>query len=372
MFQETGSEGYSNRDGGGRRVRHVRPKPAEAASESAPGANAGANGGPGRKRRRRSRNTGNGPNRQEAQPTERVAQPPRPHGNGHHKKHERSNRRVRRVRPEHHEEGALEAIGQAENWWANRWLAVLHRFGWRGRILNGKRYAEEGRVVAFALESGRIRARVQGSRLDPYEVTIALKPLPDMDWDLIVDIMSCQALFTAQLLAGEMPQDVEEVFTAAQASLFPAYKDDITAKCSCPDAANPCKHIAAVYYKMAEAFDQDPFLIFHLRGRSREALLGMLRAQRAAEAQSMAVTVETMESGGTESLRYWQAGEELEAVHIAIAPPQLPGGNARRLGRPPFWRSPADPVTRLADIYEAIARRAREVALNEPLVAVEV
>ncbi|MFP5501852.1 MAG: SWIM zinc finger family protein, partial [Candidatus Sericytochromatia bacterium] len=235
-----------------------------------------------------------------------------------------------------------------------------------------QRYAEEGRVVSFGLETGRIRARAQGTRIDPYEVTIGLKPLPDMDWDLVVEIMSCQALYTAQLLSGEMPQDVEDVFDAAQASLFPRYKDDITAHCNCPDMANPCKHIAAVYFMMAEAFDKDPFLIFHLRGRSRDALLAMLRAQRAAEAQAMPIAVETMDAGSLEPLRFWQAGEELEAVSIQIHQPQIPGGNARRLGRPPFWRSPADPITRLAEVYETIGKRARDVAMGEPLVALEV
>ena len=210
-------------------------------------------------------------------------------------------------------------------------------------------------------------ARVQGSRPEPYDVEIRLKPLPDADWDLVVEIMSCQALFAAQLLAGEMPPDVEEAFEAAQAPLFPKNKEDLHAKCSCPDWANPCKHIAAVYYVMAEAFDKDPFLLFHLRGRSRDAMLGMLRAQRAAEAQLMTLDIETMESGH-ESLRFWQAGDELEAVHIAIAPPAFPGVTAKKLGRPPFWRGPSDPITRLPEVYEAIARRAREVALTEPLV----
>lgn len=363
MFREPGSsrpegDGANSRaanEGGRRRTRQVRPagRPEGEGAQNGQGAN--------NRRRRRSKGRNQPP------------QPPQSPVKQDSKKQPKGRDR-RRVRPAGRDRVDRRAMTErhAETWWADRWLDVLNRFGWKGRILNGQRYAEEGRVVSFGLETGRIRAKVQGTRIDPYEVTIGLKPLPDADWDLVVEIMSCQALYTAQLLSGEMPQDVEDVFDAAQASLFPRYKDDITAHCNCPDMANPCKHIAAVYFMMAEAFDKDPFLIFHLRGRSRDALLAMLRAQRAAEAQAMPIAVETMDAGSLEPLRFWQAGEELDAVSIQIHQPPLPGGNARRLGRPPFWRSPADPITRLAEVYEAIGKRARDVAMGEPLVALEV
>lgn len=360
--------------GQGRRRRrsrgHGNQGPVEPAGMSAPAAPAQGQGqGQGNRNRHRKRNRNeNQPNRQGGFSEGRF-------GDG--QKNRNRDNRQRRVRPagrehleiqHHHEDDTT--VRRTEHWWAERWLAVLHRFGWKGRLANGQRYADEGRVASFEIETGRIRAKVQGSRLQPYDVTIQVKPLPDIDWDLVVEIMSCQALFTAQLLAGDMPQEVEEVFDAAQASLFPKSRDDIRAHCTCPDQVVPCKHIAAVYYKMAEAFDKDPFLIFHLRGRSREALLAMLRAQRAAEAQAIPMSVESLDAGSLEVLRFWQAGEELEGLHFSITPPAA-GGTAKRIGRPPFWRSPADPITRLGDVYEAIARRAREVALNERLPGVE-
>jgi uncharacterized Zn finger protein len=284
--------------------------------------------------------------------------------------------RSRRVRPVGRELEDLSAQRHepaytrgAENWWADRWLSMLHRFGWKGRLANGRMYADSGRVTEFRVETGRVRAAVQGSRTQPYDVTVHIRPLPDADWDLVVDILSCQALFTAQLLAGEMPRDIEEVFDAAYAPLFPKRKDDIKAHCTCPDWANPCKHIAAVYFVLADTFDKDPFLLFHLRGRNRDALIGMLRAARAAEAQAAPMAVETLDAGSLEPFRFWQAGEELEHVHVQIAGPPFPGATAKRLGRPPFWRSPADPITRLAEVYEAIAQRAREVALHDAILS---
>ena len=83
-------------------------------------------------------------------------------------------------------------------------------------------------------------------------------------------MLSQQVIFTAKLLAGEMPQDIEQAFTDAGLSLFPAQSKDLDTECSCPDWSNPCKHIAAVYYLLGEEFDRNPFLIFKLRGMERE------------------------------------------------------------------------------------------------------
>jgi uncharacterized Zn finger protein len=84
--------------------------------------------------------------------------------------------------------------------------------------------------------------------------------------------MASQAIFAAKLLSGEMPQNIEEAFAEAKVSLFPTSEQDLDTECSCPDWANPCKHIAAVYYLLAERFDEDPFLIFKLRGEPRKRL----------------------------------------------------------------------------------------------------
>jgi uncharacterized Zn finger protein len=88
-------------------------------------------------------------------------------------------------------------------------------------------------------------------------------------------------LFAAKLLAGEMPPEVEAVFAEVDVPLFPAAARDLPMHCSCPDWAVPCKHVAAVCFLLAERFDEDPFLIFEWRGRSKKDLLGRLRKSRA-------------------------------------------------------------------------------------------
>ena len=86
--------------------------------------------------------------------------------------------------------------------------------------------------------------------------------------------------YAARLLAGELPHEIEDVFAEAGAALFPERGSHLITSCTCPDWATPCKHAAAVCYLMAEAFDDDPFLLLAFRGREREALLAELRARR--------------------------------------------------------------------------------------------
>lgn len=103
-------------------------------------------------------------------------------------------------------------------------------------------------MISIDVQSGVVTAKVQGSRPKPYSVQIRLKPISDPDWDKVTDLMASQAIFAAKLLSGEMPKNIEEAFGTAKVSLFPSSKQELVTECSCPDWANPCKHIAAVYY----------------------------------------------------------------------------------------------------------------------------
>ena len=124
------------------------------------------------------------------------------------------------------------------------------------------------------------RARAQGSRATPYKIAVELAPLTDDQWMRAIDAMAEQAIFAAKLLNGEMPPDIEEAFKQANVALFPVSGSDLRTSCSCPDYANPCKHSAAVYLLLGERFDADPFLLFHLRGRSKEQIMAAMRARR--------------------------------------------------------------------------------------------
>src|SRR2546427_12290180 len=159
-----------------------------------------------------------------------------------------------------------------ETWWSKRWIAVLESFSLGTRLTRGRSYARQGQVISIDVEPGIVKAKVQGTQPRPYAIKIKLKPLSDNDWDRVTEAMASQAIFAAKLLAGEMPTEIEEAFDEVNVALFPTAETDLDTDCSCPDWANPCKHIAAVYYLLAERFDEDPFLIFKLHGLIKEQI----------------------------------------------------------------------------------------------------
>jgi uncharacterized Zn finger protein len=185
-------------------------------------------------------------------------------------------------------EGGIKARSKrgsiGEQWWSRRFIAVLESFGMSGRLARGRNYARAGQILDFALTTGVATAHVQGSRPKPYVVRIKVLPLTTRQWRQVEAALAAQALFRARLLAGEMPDEIEEVFEACGTPLFPRSAGDLDMFCSCPDWSVPCKHLAATCYLLAEAFDEDPFLMLAWRGRDRDGLLAAVR--RIAPAQA--------------------------------------------------------------------------------------
>lgn len=299
-----------------------------------------------------------------------------------------------------------------KSWWAKRWISVLESFGWSNRLQRGRSYARYGNVLDVVVAPGEVRAKVQGSRPRPYRVTIRVKPLDDAEWDKVTSAMAKQAVFAARLLAGEMPENIEEVFTRSRVPLFPSSGRDIVTTCSCPDWANPCKHVAAVYYVLGQEFDRDPFLLFLLRGRSRDELMAALRDKRvpvecpgaerlsrgraAAGAGRGRAPSHGAEKGGgahigtrdgtgdgahddddgqavLEALfasaeAFW-AGDarKVKALPVSVKPPAVPGAIPKRLGVPGPWCTSRDFDERsfalvLADYYKTVSREALGLA----------
>jgi uncharacterized Zn finger protein len=172
------------------------------------------------------------------------------------------------------------AIGQ--RWWSARFIQVLEELGVGGRLGRGRSYARAGQVVEMDTSAGAVTATVQGSRPRPYRVRIGVLTYGKPQWAQVEQAMAESAWYAAKLLAGEMPSDIEDVFSSVGLSLFPASPADLSMDCSCPDAVVPCKHLAAVCYLLAESFDDDPFGILALRGRDRETLLDNIRELRGA------------------------------------------------------------------------------------------
>jgi uncharacterized Zn finger protein len=226
-----------------------------------------------------------------------------------------------------------------EQWWSRRFVDVVESYSKSTRITRGKRYARKGQVVELTVENGMVSASVQGSQSTPYDITIRGDALDEETWQKIEHTMADRAVFAARLLAEEMPADIEQVFEACDVSLFPASYSDMATNCTCPDTTDPCKHLAAVFYILAERFDDDPFLIFRWRGRSRDTLLNRLQELRGVDDESAAETV-TFEQGDDRPLgecldEFWTAGESVEEVHIRSGTANVADATPRQLGQPP-------------------------------------
>lgn len=220
------------------------------------------------------------------------------------------------------------SLQPSREWWAQRWVDVLESFGWRRRLERARNYARQGNVLALEFDGPHVSALVQGTAPEPYQVSLSLDPFSDEQWSYVIETMSQRAIFSAKLLAGEMPQNIEEVFTNNGLSLFPLTRFDIHSKCSCPDPANPCKHIGAVYYLLGDRFSEDPFVLFQLRGRTQEEIIAALRQMRSGNGEASTETITEIASsdrpGPSAPLQpeqFWRYTEQLEPSLVVIAPP---------------------------------------------------
>jgi uncharacterized Zn finger protein len=253
-----------------------------------------------------------------------------------------------------------------QSWWAQRWIAVLESFDIGARLGRGRSYARSGQVLSIDVAEGEVTAKVQGSQPKPYSVTIAMKGLTAKQWGEVVQALSEQARFTAKLLAGEMPGDIEEVFQEVGLSLFPSASADLITECSCPDWSNPCKHVAAVYYLLGEEFDRDPFLLFRLRGLGREELLQRLsRAAPPSAEEPQAEASSPAEPLPVDPSVFWASAELPDDAFGEALPPPVSGAWLRRLGGFPFWRGETRLQDALEPVYQAASARGLQAFLGE-------
>lgn len=246
-----------------------------------------------------------------------------------------------------------------ETWWSQRWIRALEEVQVGARLARGRSYARRGQVLDMEVQPGRVIAHVQGSRPQPYQVAICLRTFSEEEWRTVITTLAARAVFAAKLLAGEMPHDIERVCDAAGVSLFPKTMNDLQTECSCPDWANPCKHIAAVHYLLADSFDKDPFLLFALRGKTKDQILAALREERGGGAEEQACMQDTLLHDATEAewLRdFWRPGTAAERFMIRPARPAVHMALLVRLGRGPFKEiKPVDTFSAAYDIMSASA-----------------
>lgn len=256
---------------------------------------------------------------------------------------------------------------QSSNW-SERWISFLLAHGLENRLQRGLRYAQQGHVLDIEITKSRITARVQGSHTKPYQVEIRVKAFPCEIWDTILTAIASQAALSAAIMNGEMPEDIENIFQEAGVALFPQVLKEIDTACSCPDIANPCKHIAAIFYILGQEFVKDPLVIFLLRGKTRDSLLTDLMNKRITLQQTVLSqlpnSLPPAESPTTPDLtevirNFWQTDNKLTelipAADVALAPCHL----LHHLGKPPDWPDVPDFIEVLEPIYTHVSKHFR-------------
>ncbi|HWQ66127.1 MAG TPA: hypothetical protein VN372_04570 [Methanospirillum sp.] len=166
-----------------------------------------------------------------------------------------------------------------ETWWGKKFAEFIERVTEPGRVTRGKSYARNGNVGMVSIKDGVVSAQVAGSYY-PYRVQIMMPQLSPEEWERVLDALSSDTLMLAQLLAGDMTPEIEGVVQEVGLHLFPGEKFGLKILCTCSDWMAPCKHIVALYYLLVEKLDEDPFLLFNLRGMSRDQILAEVRRRR--------------------------------------------------------------------------------------------
>ncbi|MEV4458192.1 SWIM zinc finger family protein [Microbispora sp. NPDC049633] len=258
-----------------------------------------------------------------------------------------------------------------EQWWSRRFIDILERVCDPGRLSRGRAYARRGQVLDLDLGPGLAKARVQGSRPEPYDVSVRITAYGEPEWAGLVEALAAQALHRAKLLAGEMPPEIEDVFAGCGLPLFPG-EHGLDMACSCPDWGFPCKHLSAVLYLLAEAFDDDPFRVLAWRGMARDALLDALRRTAGDSGSAAGGKAGTATGGGAGAGAGSEAGPpglpEVADVPFAerLGDFYEPGASAARLAPPPGPEGHPDLLLRALDPPKVKARHIPLLDLLRP------
>ncbi|GAA3396819.1 SWIM zinc finger family protein [Streptomyces roseoviridis] len=218
----------------------------------------------------------------------------------------------------------------AATWWGNAWVDALEDTALdAARLARGKAYAQRGHVDAITVTPGRVVAYVHGTRPRPYRTEIRLRTLGDDDWERFLDRAAARPEHIAALLDKDVPHALEAV-----TGLLPA-PGDLVPDCSCPDDGYPCKHAAALCYQSARLLDEDPFVLFLMRGRGEQEILAALTRRNAARSAAEGATAApTLPTVPARTVLAPTTGHSLPPL-----PPPLPA--PAHPGRPAVF--PADP-----------------------------
>lgn len=302
--------------------------------------------------------------------------------------------------------GAPAPVAPSAYWtWASaRWMRLAEEHAAGEQLAEGLEYARIGQTRQIDIAPGSISARVQGRMPTAYRVSLRLPVFTAEQWEAVAGAMASQAKYSASLLGGELPANIEDLFAPAGLQLFPLALTDLSCACDCdvfrkrsiegspmsaasvtsvgkPAAGKNskagvpktplCKHICCTMYLLAERLAQQPLLIFSLRGMPESDLVERLRTQRAIaglqRAGGSAAPIYTPHTAVTNRAdtpleecvhSFWNAEEAdaLDGLDMPIEPPAVSHPLLRRVGPSPFATAKFPLVGLLATCYDVISQ----------------
>ena len=270
----------------------------------------------------------------------------------------------------------------SRTWWGQEFIRVLEGISDDGRLSRGRAYVNNGKIISFGIKDGIISATVRGSinayfgvyKEPRYITTIEFQPISAAKWAAAIALIASRASLISRLLLNEIPSNIEDSFKTLGLHLLPHGEKDFNAKCSCPDYGNPCKHIAGVYYRVAAELDRDPFLLFELRGLSREDLhkelaksplgqalsaelqlsQGSLKSAESYYTRPATVTAEPVER----LQNFWQGAKRLPQTIEPVVKPLVAGIPVKKQGDfPAFWHRNNSFLEVMEELYEQVRNK---------------
>lgn len=274
----------------------------------------------------------------------------------------------------------------SRTWWGQKFITAIESFTDAARLGRGRSYARGGKILEFAVNKGEIKATIRGS-VNPYfgvytepryHTVVKIKPIAKKDWSKIIQSMAKNASFVSKLLLNEVPENIERSFREVNKNLLPYSEGDFQTSCSCPDWSNPCKHIAGLCYRFASELDEDPFLIFELRGLTQEQLHQELA--KTPLGRALITGLKTEESATTPITSYYtrpQKNQFNSATSLrefwqgkTITPPpvsetretNISGILVKKAGDfPEFWHRDTSFITTMEELYQRVKTKNRDV-----------
>ena len=267
----------------------------------------------------------------------------------------------------------------SRTWWGQKFIEAIEQTTDSGRLSRGRSYAKGNKVKSFNIDNGLVTAKVRGS-VNPYfgvykeplySTTIEFQPISKAKWSAAVALIASKASLISRLLLNEIPDNIEDTFKQLNLNLLPGSQRDFKTHCSCPDYSNPCKHIAGVYYLVAAELDHDPFLLFELRGLSREELLKELAKSPLGQALSAELQLEHQPPtpvdayyaplemlkvpAKTELREFWQGSKRLPQTMEALPDSTVSGIPVKKQGDfPSFWTRDNSFIEAMETLYEQV------------------